>query len=305
MRSTGTIILLFFLAVSATVVFATTTTNQACATTTDDAVAYSNLRQKVMADKSKAKSKAKAGDSTEYYWHQEVVNTYTAATTCTSDEYEASALSTFADRVCSACAVCTSDEYESTACSGTVNRVCTACTTCTSDEYESTACAGSTNRVCTALTVCASNEQETTAATATSDRICEAAKGHITRSGDGGKAGGTHAAVCMDDSSTHVTDGGQYGYTDIGVRCCSDATSTNTGGNNNGYPKELSEPDGYVAGSSANCLYAKTYTEAETACTSNGYVLCSLSQVDAYACAQTGCGHDQRAIWTRDECTIV
>lgn len=105
------------------------------------------------------------------------------STTCAEDEYQSTACSTTADRICSSCTTCTEDQWQQTDCqaNGVVsqNRVCPPCTTtCPSNQYETTACTSTADRIGGACTTCTSTEWQSTAcqaeANVTQNRVCEA-----------------------------------------------------------------------------------------------------------------------------------
>jgi hypothetical protein len=93
-------------------------------------------------------------------------------TTCSSDEYQSAAPTTYSDRVCITLTTCSSDEYQSTAPTTTSNRICSALTTCSSDEYQNGILTGTSDRICSTLTTCSSDEYQNGILTGTSDRIC-------------------------------------------------------------------------------------------------------------------------------------
>ena len=211
MRSTLALPLLF-LAVGVTMTTAThhTTDGQTCTAISNDAMAYGSLRpklastntaslkliqlqiahEKLQAEHEKlqvahhatqkqlqritaqSEVKVQTGDDAEYYWHEEIQRTYTAATACTTEEYEASELSTFADRVCSAMQTCAAGTFISDAGSATSDRTCSDCPageySDTTDAASCTACPANTYSAsagATACTACASGSTSDAGAT--------------------------------------------------------------------------------------------------------------------------------------------
>ena len=99
-------------------------------------------------------------------------DTVIAGSVWTATEYETTAPSSTADRVCANLTQCTSDEYQSLAPTPTSDRACTTATVCNATQYANPQLTLEADRVCHLIRECTEFEWEAFPPTETTDRSC-------------------------------------------------------------------------------------------------------------------------------------